>query len=165
MSDQMMFYPPDSEAPRDGQRVLMIGHSSHTWERFAELLTSHGVRVLVDVRTLPRSRFSPQFNKTKLTELLRTIGIRYMHVKELGGKNPLPVEEQRMFLAGLALEEGMCFMCSEANYLDCHRHYTLTPLLLDRGVHVEQILPSGGGLRDDGPTQATLRKMEAFLPR
>ncbi len=49
------------------RRFLTIGHSSHTAERLVALLREHAVQVLVDTRSSPYSRFSPQFalNTTK----------------------------------------------------------------------------------------------------
>ncbi|MGD9501597.1 MAG: DUF488 family protein, partial [Methyloceanibacter sp.] len=43
--------------------ILTIGHSRHSWERFAALLEGAGVEIIADIRTAPRSRFSPHFNK------------------------------------------------------------------------------------------------------
>ena len=44
--------------------VLTIGHSTRTLEEFIGLLQAHGATRVVDVRTVPRSRHNPQFNKT-----------------------------------------------------------------------------------------------------
>ena len=60
--------------------VLTIGHSTRTLEEFVQLLEVYGVTLLVDVRTVPRSRHNPQFNKENLSETLKHYGVRYIHM-------------------------------------------------------------------------------------
>lgn len=165
--EQLSLYgpvPPEAGEPKGP--VLMIGHSNHSWDWFAELLTRNAVTLLIDVRTSPQSRFCPQFNaKTLGANLVSRLGIGYHHAPVLGGKNPYPLDEQRRHIVEeLPLITGACLMCSEGNYRTCHRHYTLTPLFLALGFTVEQILPDGSRVKDTGPTPATLQKMRAFLP-
>ena len=66
-------------------RVYTIGHSTRTLEEFVDALRSVGVRTLVDIRTVPRSRRVPQFNREALAESLPSFGIRYHHLGALGG--------------------------------------------------------------------------------
>ena len=40
---------------------------------------------VVDVRTVPRSRHNPQFNKTELAGALKEAGLEYVHLPGLGG--------------------------------------------------------------------------------
>ena len=71
--------------------ILTIGHSTRTLEEFVELLEIYGVTLLVDVRTVPRSRHNPQFNKEALPDTLKHYGIRYIHMPEIGGlRHPKP---------------------------------------------------------------------------
>ena len=65
--------------------VFTIGHSTRPIEQFIELLKAHGVKRVIDVRTIPRSRHNPQFNRESLAESLRGSGIGYTHLKKLGG--------------------------------------------------------------------------------
>jgi uncharacterized protein (DUF488 family) len=65
--------------------VLTIGHSTHTWEDFLKLLRAHGVKRVVDVRSIPRSRNNPQFNRDTLSKKLRAAKIGYVHLRKLGG--------------------------------------------------------------------------------
>jgi hypothetical protein len=65
--------------------ILTVGHSTRTLEDFTRLLESQGVKLVVDVRTIPRSKRNPQFNQESLPGSLRTSGIDYVHLKELGG--------------------------------------------------------------------------------
>jgi uncharacterized protein (DUF488 family) len=65
--------------------LLTIGHSNRPIESFLEMLKAHGVELLVDVRTMPRSRYNPQFNRETLPASLAAAGIDYRHTPELGG--------------------------------------------------------------------------------
>jgi uncharacterized protein (DUF488 family) len=65
--------------------ILTIGHSTRQIGDFTKLLFAHDVKVLVDVRTVPRSRHNPQFNRDTLPETLSAEGIRYTHMPGLGG--------------------------------------------------------------------------------
>src|SRR5277367_4220599 len=66
--------------------LLTVGHSNHTIEHFIALLTRHGVTALGDVRSFPRSRFNPQFNRDRLEAALRAHGIGYVFLGDaLGG--------------------------------------------------------------------------------
>ena len=65
--------------------VLTIGHSTRTLEEFVQLLEVYGVTLLVDVRTVPRSRHNPQFNKETLPDTLKHYGVKYIHMSEIGG--------------------------------------------------------------------------------
>jgi uncharacterized protein (DUF488 family) len=65
--------------------VFTIGHSTRTADELVRLLAAHGVRLVVDVRTLPGSRRFPQFNREALGESLRSAGIGYRHIPGLGG--------------------------------------------------------------------------------
>ena len=60
--------------------ILTIGHSIHTLEVFIRLLCAHEVKHVVDVRTVPRSRRNPQFNRETLPDSLKAVGIRYTHM-------------------------------------------------------------------------------------
>ncbi len=129
----------------------------------------HHIRTLVDVRTNPHSRFSPQFNTRHMQENLGAIA--YRHARELGGKDPQPIPEIRRSLESLLYPvnqdpaDRMCLVCSEGDYRECHRHYLLTPLVRELGFQVQQILPNGGLVLDEGPTPATLTKMAPYLPK
>ena len=64
---------------------MTIGHSTHSIEDFVKILEAHGVKKVVDVRTIPRSRHNPQFNKDSLPDALGQAGIDYVHMEGLGG--------------------------------------------------------------------------------
>src|SRR5215207_10486886 len=66
--------------------VWTVGHSTRSAEEFGEILTAHGIKVLVDVRMFPGSRRYPQFNRAALSESLSGLGIEYKHEPRLGGR-------------------------------------------------------------------------------
>src|SRR5437899_10718275 len=65
--------------------ILTVGHSTRTVEDLIRLLKAHGVKLVADVRTIPRSKRNPQLNQESLPGSLRTSGIDCVHLKDLGG--------------------------------------------------------------------------------
>ena len=65
--------------------VWTLGHSTRPIDEFIGLLRAHQISLLVDVRTVPRSRYNPQFNMDTLAQSLRNVDLRYRHLPELGG--------------------------------------------------------------------------------
>lgn len=66
--------------------LYTIGHSTRTLDDLVDILKSHGVKVLADVRSIPKSRHVPQFNQDSLKIELPKRGIRYRPMPELGGR-------------------------------------------------------------------------------
>jgi len=143
--------------------VLTIGHSTRTLEEFVQLLEVYGVTLLVDVRTVPRSRHNPQFNKENLPETLKHYGVRYIHMPEIGGlrhpkhdsintawKNSgfrgyadyMQTPEFNVNLlkiVALARENRLVLMCAEALPWRCHRNL-ISDVLVVRHIKVEHII-------------------------
>ena len=68
-----------------------IGFSNRSWEETVRILHAHRIECVIDIRTLPGSRRTPQFNLENLKEQLPRIGIDYVHLKSLGGlRKPVP---------------------------------------------------------------------------
>src|SRR5690606_17133945 len=65
--------------------IYTIGHSTHAIDEFMSLLKTANIQVLVDVRTIPKSRHNPQFNKADLEATLKQESIVYIHLDQLGG--------------------------------------------------------------------------------
>ncbi len=144
-------------------RVLTIGHSTRDLEAFIALLRAHSVSLLVDIRTVPRSRRNPQFNRDSLPEPLAESGIRYRHMPALGGlRKPQPDSPNGAWtndsfrgfadymqtpefadnleaLISVAREERVAIMCAEAVPWRCHRSL-IADALLARRVAVEHIV-------------------------
>jgi len=155
--------------------ILTIGHSTHPIEEFVALLNAHDVRQLIDVRTIPKSRRNPQFNRDELAAALKRSKILYKHVPELGGlrhprKDSINTAWQNASFRGYAdymqtqqfdqsLRELMqeaatrrtAIMCAEAVPWRCHRSL-IADALAARGVEVEHIM------------SPTTRKPHSFTP-
>lgn len=143
--------------------VYTIGHSTRTIDEFVELIKTYVVTLVVDVRTVPRSRHNPQFNKETLPNTLKQYGVKYIHMSEIGGlrhpkhdsinlalKNSgfrgyadymLTKEftESLLKLIALAKENRLGIMCAEALPWRCHRSL-LSDALVVRHVIVEHII-------------------------
>ena len=156
--------------------LLTIGHSTHPIERFLDLLTRHGVTALGDVRSIPRSRFNPQFNRERLEAALRARGIAYVFLGDaLGGKRDDPAERDyaRMaatpsFRAGLdrvrdgATRHRIALMCAEKEPLDCHR-FVLISRHLRRDLDIAHIL-ADGALEPQAATEERLLAATGLAP-
>src|SRR5687768_17542265 len=78
------------KADSEKQKIFTIGHSTRTFREFLELLKAHSINRLVDIRTIPRSRFNPQFNQQILKKRLKNHSVSYVYMKGLGGlRKPL----------------------------------------------------------------------------
>lgn len=123
--------------------LYTIGHSVKSIEIFITKLKENGIAVLVDVRTIPFSRWQSQYNKITLEASLTKAGIYYLYRgQNLGGKaENTGYEEAIDELTALAVGgKRVCVMCSEGDYRKCHRYTILAPSLEDRGlsiVHIE----------------------------
>ncbi len=145
--------------------ILTIGHSTRDWESFLNLLHGSGVQLLADVRTVPRSRRNPQFNREVLPETLEPAGIDYVHLAKLGGLRKARPDstntgwenlsfrgyadymQTEPFRSGLdelielASQKRTAIMCAEAVPWRCHRSL-IADALVARGISVEHILSS-----------------------
>jgi uncharacterized protein (DUF488 family) len=154
---------------------MTIGHSTHTLEEFIRLLQAHGATRVVDVRTVPRSRNNPQFNRASLPGSLKKAGLGYVHLPGLGGLRharrdsvnlgwrnasfrgyadymQTPEFEQSLDeLVQLANQERIVLMCAEAVPWRCHRSLIADALLV-RGIRTEDIM------------SATRRQVHALTP-
>jgi uncharacterized protein (DUF488 family) len=143
--------------------VLTIGHSNRTWKDFLELLRAHRVKRVIDVRSIPRSRHNPQFNRVTLSKKLRAARIGYVHLRKLGGlrhaRRDSPnmgwrnvsfrdfadymqtsdFEEGLHRLMKLAAQKQSAIMCAEAVPWRCHRSLIADALTV-RGIRVDDIM-------------------------
>lgn len=143
--------------------IYTIGHSTRELDEFVTILRSFGVDVLCDVRTVPRSRRVPQFNRETLPGELERRGIAYHHLEKLGGLRHGRKDsvnggwENRSFrgyadymqtegfaeglaeLVDLAREGTVAIMCAEAVPWRCHRRM-IGDALLVRGFEVLDIM-------------------------
>ena len=149
---------PGTEAPI----VMTIGHSTRPIKEFIQLLKAHQVTRLVDVRTVPRSRHNPQFNRSDLSRALHSARLHYRYMKGLGGFRHARADsvntgwhnasfrgfadymqtpefrENLDTLIGLAKVEQVAIMCAEAVPWRCHRSL-IADALFARGIEVREI--------------------------
>ena len=143
--------------------IFTIGHSTRPKEEFIGLLQAHGVEQLIDIRTVPRSRRNPQFNREALPEPLAAAGIGYLHMPSLGGlrharpDSPNTAWQNASFrgyadymqtpeftaaieeLIQLGSDKQTAIMCAEAVPWRCHRSL-VGDALMARGIPVEDIM-------------------------
>lgn len=143
--------------------VFTVGHSTRSLDDFIDLLTYNGVTLLIDVRSIPRSKRNPQFNLDTLADALKATGIGYLHLKGLGGlRHPKKDSPNTGWLnpsfrgyadymltdhftdaMALLLEradvEQVAVMCAEALPWRCHRSL-IADWLTVHGVPVEHII-------------------------
>jgi len=163
-------------APRAKPPIFTVGHSNHSIAEFLALLKSHGVKCLVDVRTIPRSRHNPQFNREALAASVRRAHIAYTHLPKLGGLRRARADSVNTgwqnssfrgfadymqtpeFAAALARLEKLAktklcaTMCAEAVPWRCHRSLIADALTV-RGHAVEHIMT---------PARRNLHKLTPF---
>lgn len=149
--------------PEPSPIVLTIGHSTHSIEAFIDLLKAHAATQVVDVRTVPRSRHNPQFNKDTLPDSLKNAGLKYIHLPGLGGLRHVQRDslnlgwhnasfrafadymqtpefaQQLDELIQLLTQERCALMCAEAVPWRCHRSLIADALLV-RGIRTEHIM-------------------------
>lgn len=145
------------------ETIYTIGHSTRSIEEFVELLKMYGVRQLVDIRTIPKSRHNPQFMQNALEQSLPAAGIAYEYQKDLGGLRPAMKQSVNTAWRNLsfrnyadymqteeftrALNELIersrhtptAIMCAEAVPWRCHRSL-VGDVLTVRGIQVLDIM-------------------------
>ncbi len=168
--------PEVEETPTEQRVVLTVGHSTHPIDEFIKLLQAHGATLVADVRTIPKSRHNPQFNKTSLPASLRKAGIKYVHLPGLGGLRHAKPDSPNAgwrnasfrgyadymqtaeFAEGLDRlietvgEDCVAIMCAEAVPWRCHRSLIGDALTI-RGLRVEDIMT---------PTRRQLHNLTPF---
>jgi uncharacterized protein (DUF488 family) len=143
--------------------IFTVGHSTHPIDEFIGILEAHGIKKLIDVRTVPKSRHNPQFNGDALAASVRASGITYRRMQSLGGLRHARKDspnaawrnasfrgyadymqtEEFSAAIGQLMERGRtnnaAIMCAEAVPWRCHRSL-IGDALLVRGVQVLDIL-------------------------
>ncbi|HKF75777.1 MAG TPA: DUF488 domain-containing protein [Candidatus Dormibacteraeota bacterium] len=146
--------------------LFTVGHSTRSLDELLDLLHSHEVTLLADVRTVPRSRRLPHFDLASLAVELPRRGVEYVHLPELGGlRRPRPDSPNQGWrnagfrgyadhmdtpefraglerLARLGRDRDVAFMCAEAVPWRCHRSL-LADALVARGIPVRHIVGAG----------------------
>ncbi|MDE1765676.1 MAG: DUF488 domain-containing protein [Thaumarchaeota archaeon] len=134
--------------------IFVVGHSTRTIASFVDLLKAHSINLLVDIRTIPRSRYNPQFNEDSLKKKMKDNKIDYLHMKGLGGlrhsdKNSINLGWHNLSFRGfadymqtkefnssikelikLSKTRIVAIMCAEGNPFRCHRSLVADALLV-----------------------------------
>lgn len=146
--------------------IFTIGHSTREIPEFIDLLKSQAISQVVDIRTIPKSRYNPQFGQAELEKSLSEYGIKYVYMKQLGGLRPTVKNsvneawrnksfrnyadymQSDEFTQGLddlikiSKNKTTAIMCAEAVPWRCHRSLVGDALLV-RGIHVSEIIGKG----------------------
>jgi uncharacterized protein (DUF488 family) len=147
--------------------LYTIGHSTRMLDELISVLQAHSIETLVDIRSFPMSRRLPHFNRESLDESLRNAGIKYVWMKELGGRRKkirddsphvalrspsfrnyadymlTPDFQQGISeLLNLAQHSRMAYMCAERVYFRCHR-MLVSDWLVAHGHQVQHIDAQG----------------------
>ena len=167
-------------------KIYTIGHSNGTTEELLSLLTLAGIDCVVDVRSVPASAYTPQFNKENLKRYLSSKGIYYLHFgEEFGARRYDAIIDGQVnfekavttpaFLKGVervknGVEQGhnIALMCSEADPLACHRFSMVSLYFYDNGYDVFHILHTSEIKThkelEDEMIEGMLRKRNSKLP-
>jgi uncharacterized protein (DUF488 family) len=143
--------------------IHTIGHSTRTEEEFLSILRTFGIRTILDIRTVPRSRHNPQYAQEQLREWLPRNGVGYLHLPGLGGlRHPrkdsvntgwrnasfrgyadymqtAPFETALEQLISIGSERSVAIMCAEAVPWRCHRSLVADALVI-RNIDVHHIM-------------------------
>jgi uncharacterized protein (DUF488 family) len=154
--------PPEDMSWQEGT-IFTVGHSTRPLNEFITLLKLYHLECLVDIRTVPRSRYNPQFNGESLRDALQTHAIEYVPLRALGGlrrprgdsanaawrnssfRGYADHMQTQEFASGLdeliALSrgKGTAIMCAEAVPWRCHRSLVADALTV-RGIPVVEII-------------------------
>ena len=147
--------------------IYSIGHGNRPISSFIELLKKYNGKYLIDVRSFPRSKFNPDFNRENLETECQANGIKYIFMGDtLGGKPKAKhlydedgradytlMAKERDYQSSIArlqvaanLEENTFIMCSELCPSQCHRSKLIGKTLDDLGLHPVHIDKRGGTL-------------------
>ncbi|MEM3791514.1 MAG: DUF488 domain-containing protein [Candidatus Micrarchaeaceae archaeon] len=144
------------------KRLFTVGYSTMSVKDLLETLKNNNVNLLVDIRTIPKSRSRSEFNKGRIEKVLSKYGIRYLHMKELGGlRKPQKDSKNKIWrnqsfrgfadymqtkefrgailkLERLCEKGNVCIMCAEGNPFRCHRAL-VSDAMIARGFEVFEI--------------------------
>lgn len=153
----------DGTSQSVAREIFTIGHSNHPIEKFLGLLTQHSIRIVVDSRSYPYSKYVLHFDRELLSSSLESAGIRYVYMgNELGGRPPeaeyYDAEGRVLYfrvaasdrfkggisrLLGSGKEYRVAVLCSEEDPNSCHRRLLIARVLTENGVSVQHIRGTG----------------------
>lgn len=145
-------------------KIYTIGCSIHTLDEFISLLNKHNINAVADVRSIPYSQHTPQYNKEVLIKALKGKSIHYLDFsKEFGARRneedaytnnrvdfkkvvklPIFIHGIERIDTGISKGYNIALLCTEKNPLDCHRFSLVSKALIEKlNINVEHILFNG----------------------
>ena len=153
------------------QTIYTVGHNSLNFMQFIALIQASNITHIVDIRSIPYSKYAPWSDKSRLAELLRPFKIKYTYLgHKLGGKaiqkgqlaHPLSLPQQALYdeaiqiLLQLSMRGNLSLLCAEGDPAKCHRQHIIAQTLLESDIQVLHILK-------DGTTKAAWKEEKSSL--
>lgn len=146
-----------------GFHIYTIGHGGRTMDEIVRQMRNKGIQFVIDVRSVPYSKYQPEFARKPLAQALRNAGLKYGFMgHQLGGRpddescydnghvNYEKVRTMPFFKEGIARLRTacerkfiVCLLCAEANPAQCHRSGMIGEALVKKGIEVEHLLKDG----------------------
>ena len=147
-------------------KLYSVGHSNQSQENFLGLLKRYDINCIVDVRSVPASKYTPQFNLEPLKLAINQSGdIKYGYMGDVIGGLPQnddcytegkvdygKIRKMPFFNEGIdrlvkANEQGYktCVMCSEGDPSMCHRSKLIGEALREKGIILQHICHDHNG--------------------
>ena len=142
--------------------IYTIGHSNLDLKQFTDLLILNEIKLLVDVRSSPYSKYVPHFNSPRLRNNLKKVSINYKYLGDKIGGKPSSIEyyidgqviyplikTSEKYIKGIkelikiSREYKTVIMCAEKDPMKCHRYQLITPSLVEKGLEVKHIIEAG----------------------
>lgn len=163
-------------------KIFSIGYGAKAPDWILDQVERNSISYVIDVRSIPGSRFQPDFSREPFNDYLREAGIKYVFMGNLLGGRPKDVDcytdgkvdyiktqKKRFFIEGIdrlqsAFDQGLrvCLFCSESHPTQCHRSKLIGEALKDRSIDVEHIMPDGS-LENQTEVISTLTKGQGSL--
>ncbi len=168
--------------------IFTIGHSTRSSKEFINILKHYHIDAVIDIRTIPKSRFNPQFNMTRLQHSLEKAGIMYCHMSGLGGLRHTTAQsintawrnksfrgfadymQTREFTTNIRLliqiahHINLVIMCAEAVPWRCHRSL-IGDALVTRHIKVEDIFNSTHCKPHILTPWAKIKRLKVYYPQ
>ena len=158
-----------------GDILYTIGHSNVQADDLLKLLIDKGIKVLVDVRSIPHSEYTPWFDKDELARMLDSNNIMYLYMGDLLGGKPADkscyrdgrpdynlIREKNFYQKGIErlvngiVKYPVAIMCSEEDPIKCHRRNLIGLDMYKKGVKIIHIRHNGALQEDDFKTEMLL---------
>ncbi|MFH1429585.1 MAG: DUF488 domain-containing protein [Candidatus Margulisiibacteriota bacterium] len=158
--------------------IFTIGYSSFSTDEFIQILNKYGINVIVDVRSLPYSRYKQEFNRENIKDLLLKNNISYVFLGDncgaridaaecyINGKanyhliarHPKFQEGINRICKGLEQDYNIALMCAEKDPITCHRTILICRNLRLKNIQIKHILQNGG-IEDHSKSEKRLMKL------